>query len=280
VENPAHELLVVDDGSSDGSGALAAERGARVLRLTGRGPAAARNAGAEAARTDLLFFLDADVRARPSTLAVAIKALDRAPAADAVFGSYDDEPPAPGWASQFKNLHHHWTHQRGSESASTFWAGCGIIRRAAFEAAGGYDEGRFPRPSVEDIELGHRLCAGGFTIRLEKRLLVTHLKSWRLRDVVRSDVLDRAAPWMELVLEGRGATATLNLRPGQVAAALLGLPFPPLLPILQPSFYRFLARRRGTAFALTSWPLHWLYFASGAAGAALGVARFAARRLR
>ena len=56
--------------------------------------------------------------------------------------------------SQYRNLLHHFVHQHGHAEASTFWAGCGAIRRAAFDAVGGFDAARFPRPSIEDIELG------------------------------------------------------------------------------------------------------------------------------
>ncbi len=60
------ELLVVDDGSTDRSGALALEYGARVItHETPRGPAAARNNGALSARTPIIFFLDADVALHP-----------------------------------------------------------------------------------------------------------------------------------------------------------------------------------------------------------------------
>jgi cellulose synthase/poly-beta-1,6-N-acetylglucosamine synthase-like glycosyltransferase len=279
-EGPPREVIVVDDGSRDDPAAVAAAHGARLVRTAGEGPAAARNAGARAARGELLFFLDADCRAQPSTLTTATRALDRPPAADAVFGSYDDEPAAPGVVSQFKNLHHHWVHQQGEEEAGTFWSGCGVVRRAAFEAVGGFDAGRFRVPSIEDVELGRRLRAAGYRIRLEKRLQVKHLKSWSLKEVITSDVTARAAPWMELLLEGRAPGAQLNVKPSQLAAAAIGLPFPLALPALQPGFYRFLARRRGVRFALAAWPLHWLYFVSAAAGAALGASRFGARRAK
>ncbi len=57
---PAYEAIVVDDGSTDGTARLAAALGARVIREGRRGPAAARNTGARAARGTWIAFLDAD----------------------------------------------------------------------------------------------------------------------------------------------------------------------------------------------------------------------------
>src|SRR5262245_66485630 len=62
------EVLVIDDRSSDGSGAVARALGATVIASTGLGPAAARNLGARRAAGDILFFVDADVTVQPWTI--------------------------------------------------------------------------------------------------------------------------------------------------------------------------------------------------------------------
>src|SRR5262249_27642353 len=140
-----HELIVVDDGSTDGSGALAESFGAVVVRsATALGPAAARNTGARTATAPLVFFLDADVAVHPETLQKAVARFDADPALAALFGSYDDSPSAPGLVSQFRNLLHHHVHQQGTfvneaRPARTFWTGCGAIRRQVFLDFGGFD---------------------------------------------------------------------------------------------------------------------------------------------
>jgi len=124
-----------------------------------------------------------------------------------VFGSYDDAPEARGLLSEYRNLLHRYVHLRGAGEAETFWAGCGAIRRDAFEAVGGFDTARFPRPQIEDIELGYRLRERGGRIRLDPSIQGTHLKRWSLWPMFRTDFRDRGVPWMRLLMERRGRTA-------------------------------------------------------------------------
>ena len=150
------ELIVVDDGSTDDSAAPALRAGATVIRIpTPRGPAAARNLGAQAARSSLIFFLDADVAVHSHTLGRALARFDADPGLTALFGSYDDTPAAPGIVSQFRNLLHHFVHQQGDfrdgvRPAHTFWTGCGTIRRDVFL------EVRWIRPPVVPAAPGDR----------------------------------------------------------------------------------------------------------------------------
>jgi glycosyltransferase involved in cell wall biosynthesis len=125
------ELIVVDDASTDGTAGLAAGYADAVIRLTGRpsGPSYARNRGAEVARGEVLVFVDADVCVHRDTLRRFAWVFVDEPGVDAAFGSYDDQPPAPGLVSQYRNLLHHHIHQQSAGEAETFWAGCGAVRR-------------------------------------------------------------------------------------------------------------------------------------------------------
>jgi glycosyltransferase involved in cell wall biosynthesis len=291
------EILVVDDGSTDDSASVAASFGARVARRERLGPAAARNAGAIEARGDLVFFLDADVAVHPDTLARALRRFDADPGLAALFGSYDDRPEAPGVVSRYRNLLHHYVHQRGefvddARSARTFWTGCGAIRRGVFLEHGGFDPGLYRRPAIEDIELGYRVSRAGGRIVLARDVLATHLKRWTFLDVVRTDIFRRGVPWMLLMLRSHTGENDLNVdRSGRLSVAATGLGglaalgalvWPPLAFValaclamiagLNRGFYGFLSRRGGILFAAASLPLHLVYFACCGASVVLATA--------
>src|SRR5439155_18197341 len=115
-------------------------------------PAVARNLAAGEARGAVLFFVDADVRLAPDAVARVQTEFQSDPGLAALFGSYDQLPAAPNFISQYKNLLHHFVHQDSADEGTSFWAGCGAIRRDIFASLGGFNTG-YRRPSIEDIEL-------------------------------------------------------------------------------------------------------------------------------
>jgi len=275
------EIIIVDDNSSDGSTAAWRERGIEVIRLASRrGPAAARNCGASRARGQVILFVDADVVVRRDTLSSVVAFFREHGNVAALFGSYDTEPAAENFVSQYKNLLHHFIHQRSSAEAETFWAGCGAIRREAFEAVGGFDESKYRRPSIEDIELGYRLRHKKFTIILDRELQVKHLKRWTLPTLVRTDIFDRALPWSQLIMEDGLMINDLNLRVSdRISTALGGMAvtlfilsyFHTVLLagmlaaliavfLLNLRFFRFFRERRGVWFSVRAFAMLILYY--------------------
>lgn len=215
------ELIVVNDGSTDDTVKIAEQIGARVHHTGGRmGVGHARNIAADIAKGSVLWYVDADVVAHDD---VALK-LREAFADDqitAVIGSYDDRPPAQNFLSQYKNLVNHHFHHRGSMEASTFWGGCGAVRKRAFIAVNGFDTERYRLPSIEDIELGYRLRDAGGHILLLADVQGTHLKEWRFVDFIRTEIFRRAIPWATLMLERGDITDDLNVSTSERLKALL-----------------------------------------------------------
>ncbi|MCR9079891.1 MAG: glycosyltransferase [Hyphomonadaceae bacterium] len=219
------DVIVVDDCSpSPATAEMAEQFGATVIRAAKNGgPGAARNLAATKTDCELLWFVDADVVVHPASVErIPVAFAD--PAVHAMFGSYDENPPAPGFASQYKNLMHRYYHTNSSRQATTFWSGCGVIRRDAFLRLDGFDVEQFTKPSIEDIELGYRIREAGGEIVLDPELLCTHLKEWSLREVVMTDVLKRAVPWSRLIATREMPENNLNVStPERIRAGIAGL---------------------------------------------------------
>ncbi len=294
------ELIVVADGAQDDCRPLVSAAGARLLEIAGpSGPAIARNRGAAIARGHVLVFVDSDVVVAPDALGRIIEGFRATPDVQAIFGTYDDVPGAANFISQYKNLAHAFVHRSSSTVATTFWSGLGAIRARAFWSVGGFDE-RFPRPCIEDIDLGYRLHAQGNAIRLDHDLRGCHLKRWTLRSMIASDVLDRGIPWTQLILRADRVHNDLNIKsayrisvalayallvvialafvhPGALfaAAAIVAA-----LYILNRRFYTFFARTKGLVFALRLLPLHYLYHLYNGVSFAIGTAIYFGARAR
>lgn len=145
------EVLVVDDGSTDGTAAAAqAVPGVRVVRQSNSGVAAARNAGCRATTGEVLCFLDADDRLRPGGLARGLARLGggdfcfgRSQLVDADGGPLPTQvhPPVPAQALYRELLRDTWVVP----------AGAMLVRRNALEAIGGFPEDM--REGGEDLEV-------------------------------------------------------------------------------------------------------------------------------
>jgi glycosyltransferase involved in cell wall biosynthesis len=161
------EIVVVDDGSTDRTAEIAQSRGARVVAVDVRQIAAARNAGARAARGDLLLFVDADTIVPAPLLRDAVAALGGGAVGGGAGVAFD--AAAPRWAHR--------------AVASVSWvlrtarwaAGCFVFaRRDAFERVGGFDERYF---ASEEIHLSRALKRHGRFVILPGRVITSARKA-------------------------------------------------------------------------------------------------------
>jgi glycosyltransferase involved in cell wall biosynthesis len=168
------DIVVVDDGSTDGSvavvdGRLRQDRRIRLIRQHNAGVAAARNTGARATAAPCLAFIDADDLWAPTKIEFQLDALQAAgPSAGLAycwFASIDPQDRVVSFGPQ--------PLIEGDAMAalcSGNWIGNGsslLIRRAAFEKAGGYDSSLHARRAqgAEDLLMCFRIAEhAGFAV--------------------------------------------------------------------------------------------------------------------
>jgi glycosyltransferase involved in cell wall biosynthesis len=278
------EILVCDDGSTPPlttSGAQAVGVEFTLISQAAQGPSAARNHMARVAAGKYLFFLDADTVPHFDMVERARNIIAEHPELDVFYGSYDDEPADRSLISFYKNLLHHHTHHQSAnhkQKITTFWCGCGVIRRELYLESGGLSE-FYVKPSIEDIEFGARLSAQGIRIDIFPQLQVKHLKKWTLRSWLYTDLFRRGIPWVRLMRARNEWASQLNFSWSQriaslaVMALVLCIPLAAMRPgfalagllafmvFLIPnfSFIDLVRRKRGLVGAFAIIPLHVVY---------------------
>ena len=162
-----YEIVVADDGSTDGTAEIARQAGARVAHVEYRQISRTRNAGAREARADRLIFVDADTHVDAALVAEAVAALDAGVVGGGAMPLF--EPSAPSWSHRSLRVVA-WT-MRTFRLA----AGCFVFcRRRPFEAVGGFDERHF---AGEEIMLSLALRKHGRFVILRGRPVTSARKS-------------------------------------------------------------------------------------------------------
>jgi glycosyltransferase involved in cell wall biosynthesis len=179
------EIVVVDDGSTDGSGErvswLFGSNGqTRVLQTPGLGVAGARNLGAQAAQGDVLIFLDAHSYTPPGWIAALITPLvdPQVGMVGPAFASLQHGNDVQGLGVMWRDasLEIEWLPRRSEKPypVPLLTGGCQVIRRSDFQKLGGYDSG-MTRWGSEDQKLSLRTWLMGYQLVVQPQAVIYHL---------------------------------------------------------------------------------------------------------
>jgi glycosyltransferase involved in cell wall biosynthesis len=237
----AFEWIVVDDASRDAASLalldeLAADPRVRIVRhAENRGRSAARNSGFRAAACELVFVLDQDDLLAPTALEKCAAALHARPEWSFV----------NGWCQGFGAQSYRW--ERGFEAGVDFLrengaSGRALVRRAAFDDAGGYDESL--RDGFEDWDFWLRCAERGRWGGTLPEVL-----DWFRR---KSPPAEWESP--ERVEAMRATLAARHPRLAERFPAMAAQPDPPFAPVdLEPAFANPLAKRAPRALLVLPW---------------------------
>lgn len=175
-----HEIVVVDDGSTDDTVNVLKGYDGRVrwLRQPNRGASAARNAGVRASKGQLVAFLDDDDRFLPDKLAVQVHAMSENPEAGMSYtGAYLEDPAGHRLARVYEAWLTGDIYRRlvwRGPYASPIAAPTVMVRRAVLDAVGGFDEAM---PVAEDNDLWRRIARRYPVLAIQQPLSVVRLRA-------------------------------------------------------------------------------------------------------
>jgi GT2 family glycosyltransferase len=279
LEYPDFEVIVVDDGSTDATAAVASEYGYRVISTPNRGLSSARNTGMQAATGEIVAYIDDDARPDPHWLEyiastflgtnhVAVGGPNIAPEGDGLVA--ECVANAPGGP----------VHVLLSDSEAEHIPGCNMaFRRAALQEIGGFDPQY--RVAGDDVDVCWRLRERGWTLGFSPAAVVWHHRRNAVRAYWRQQVgygraeamLEREWPgkynaaghvtWIGRIY-GNGSTHGLGLGGGRIYGGTWGsAPFQPLyqpengvlrsLPLMPEWFLVILALGAFSALGI-AWP--------------------------
>lgn len=183
----AVEVIVVDDGSDDRSVDIIKRFPCRLIQLPKhRGASAARNAGARASHSTLLFFTDSDCVLREDTLSTASQALLAHGPNAVIGGTYQQQSFDNSFYSRFQSVFVHYSETKNSQSPDYIATHAMAIYKETFLHSGGFNEQWLP--ILEDVEYSHRLRNTGHRLVMNSDILVQHIFNFSLTKSFRNAV--------------------------------------------------------------------------------------------
>ncbi len=200
-DDPDREVIVVDDGSEDGSLDIIRKYPCRVVTLEKHaGASAARNAGAHCSRGDVLFFTDADCLLNADTMRILRDSLAALPAHVVLGGTYTLIPYDAGFFSRFQSVFVNYFETKNRDNPDYIATHAMAVRAETFKRIGGFKEDFLP--ILEDVEFCHRLRRAGCLLIIEPALQIQHIFNHSFIKSIRN-AIRKTQYWIMYSIENR-----------------------------------------------------------------------------
>ena len=281
-----YEIICVNDCSKDDTCRIALSYdNVRILNnKTNCGAACARNKGVRTAKGKIVIFIDSDILIMKDTLKKIHDKIIKEKK-DAVVGIYSTKHYNKGAATNYKNLHIHYTYSIMPPDINIANSSCLAIRKEAFNKIGGFDE-NITGYSSEDWDLGQKMASAGYTVYLDKSLQIIHMKNFCLSNILKTDAI-KACSQVKMLMRSRKrkkkimsvkrvgsipwyifasaplvflilASLIISLSTMSMVPVYLLIAFIAAYLVVNSSFFLFLWREKGLVFFLQSIGIYYL----------------------